>query len=174
MFNSAKLLLIPAVLLAACSQAPRTPFEAIDKFRELAAIEASAITFVESTTMINSPHGDLKVDLYQDAEGRKYFIEPLTNTLVEFDGRNLLEGHPDPITDAAGLEQKARDFVVVAVPGFSALEDSLAYEAGDKVGTFFVSWRDETAGPSFMLPFIQVALIADGTVFAFYNTVLLR
>lgn len=163
-----------AILLVACSQAPRTPLESVDKFRELAAIEPSAVTFLESTTMGNSPRGDLKVDLYVDGEGRKYFIEPLTNTLVEFDGRALLEGHSDPITDAASLERKAKDFVYATIPGFSALEDALAYEAAGKVGTFFVSWRGEIAEGASMPPFIQVALTSDGTLFAFYNTVILH
>jgi hypothetical protein len=171
---NAKICPIMALLLVACSHAPRTPLESIDNFRELAAIEASAITFVESATMGNSPQGDLMVDLYKDAEGRKYFTEPLTNTLVEFDGRNLLQEHLDPIMDAAGLERKAKNFVYAAVTGFSAVEDSLTYEAGGKVGTFFVTWRDAARDLSLMPPFIQVALTADGTVFAFYNTVLVR
>jgi hypothetical protein len=64
--------------------------EAIDAIRVLFDLPQLPLEFVEMTTMINSPNGDLAVALYQDAEGRKYSIVPGRNQVVEIDARAVL------------------------------------------------------------------------------------
>src|SRR3990170_4012622 len=91
--NKSKAFLASALFLFACSSAgPRanSPLEAIEQIRELAGFLSSTLRYVETTTMINSPNGDLQVDLYQDEEGRKYFVDPTTYIVVEMDARDLL------------------------------------------------------------------------------------
>lgn len=85
-------LVLPLVLFdcSGNSPAPDSAIEALGRIRSLAGFPYSQLTYVETTIMVNSPNGDLQVDLYQDEEGRKFFIEPSSNTVVEIDARNLL------------------------------------------------------------------------------------
>src|SRR3990172_5525549 len=92
--NMPKAFLALVLFLFACSSAgPRanSPLEAIEQIRELAGFPSSTLRYVETTTMINSPNGDLRVDLYQDEEGRKFFVDPTTYTVVEIDARNVMD-----------------------------------------------------------------------------------
>ena len=124
--------------------------------------------------MVNSPTGDLQVDLYQDEEGRKFFVDPTTYIVVEMDARDLLvysAGAPNSLLlSKAELERKAEEFVRAAIPEFSSVENSLSYEAGEKVDVYFFTWRVANTKNFFMPPFIQVGLTSSGDLFAFYNT----
>jgi len=127
--------------------------------------------------MINSPHGDLKVECYQDEEGRKFYVEPATNLVVEMDARDLLGvGHSggelgDQVLPQAELEDRAEEFVRAVIPEFSSLQDDLEYEVGGKVDNFFFTWRLTTNQVYFMPPFIQVGMTNRGEMFAYYNTI---
>jgi hypothetical protein len=168
-----------ALLLAACSSAnslAKSPLGAIEQIRTLAGFPKSTVSFVETTTMINSPNGDLQVDLYQDEEGRKFFVDPSTNTVVEIDARDLMPNTHSGIVPVgvaisqAELEKRAEVFVRLAVPNFPSLENSLSYEAGEKGDLSFFTWRVSTTQTYFMPPFVQVGLTSNGDIFAFYNT----
>jgi hypothetical protein len=175
-----KVFLALSLLLCACSSArpaANSPLEAIEQIRILAGFPKSTVSFVETTTMINSPNGDLQVDLYQDEEGRKFFVDPGTNTVVEIDARDLMIAMHSPTQPTAvtmtstELERRAKAFMHAAIPNFSSLEGSLTYEAGAKVNTFFFTWRAANPENSFMPPFIQVAMTGNGDIFGFINTV---
>ncbi len=178
-YGKLKVYTVLGLLLCACSTTPSgisSPLETIDKVRALAGYPQSDVVFVETTTMINSPNGDLKVDLYEDEDGRKFFIEPGTSTLVEIDARNLLEGnHSETASTGAALSQpelaeRAEQFVRSAVPEFTAAQSDLIYEAGAKGDMFFFTWRSDVKNV-FMPPFIQVGITSNGDLFAFYNTI---
>src|SRR3972149_7638711 len=104
-------------LLACSSASPAftSPQEAIENIQNLAGFPESTLSYIETTRMSNSPKGDLQVALYQDQEGRKYYVEPSTNTVVEIDARNLLDSpadaQPGPAYDQTELGSKANEFV---------------------------------------------------------------
>ncbi len=88
------ILILIAVSIMSCSQpasSPASPQEAIDIARPAAGFPQSDLTDMGTTTMSNSPQGDLPVEQYQDGEGRIFYVEPETNTVVEIDARALLE-----------------------------------------------------------------------------------
>jgi hypothetical protein len=145
---------------------------AIDALRALFDLPQLPLEFVEITTMINSPYGDLAVALYQDAEGRKYSIVPGKNQVVEIDARAVLAS----ISPAASslsqdeLRLKAEAFVQAAIPDFESRRPGLAYEAGAKGDNYFFDWRAVTSSGATMPPFVQIGLHKSGELFAYYNT----
>lgn len=177
--NSSAFLLATILFITACSvpqPSPASPEEAINEFQAAAGFQQTDLTFVESSTMGNSPRGNLPVNLYQDPDGRKYFVDPSSNTLVEMDARTLLGTHANDqseMLDQAALETRAEALVRSVIPEFSALQNELTFEAGGKVDNYFFSWKLPIEPGATMPPFIQVAYTAQGELFAFYNTVAL-
>ena len=163
--------------VSACSSPTHSSVEAIQQIQELAGFPASKFTYIEMTTMINSPHGDLKVECYQDEEGRKFYVEPANNIVVEMDARDLLgvgrSGGElgDQVLPQAELEGRAEEFVRAVIPEFSSLQGDLEYDVGGKVDNFFFTWRLATNQVYFMPPFIQVGMTNRGEMFAYYNTI---
>ena len=173
-------LFVNSLLFASSCSSPAasSPIEAIERIQELAGFPPSELIYIGTTNMANSPHGDLQVKLYQDQEGRKFYVEPATNTVVEIDARDLLgvvrseSGTSGPVLSQADLASRAEEFVRSAVPEFSSLQAGLDYEAGEKGGDyFFFVWRATTDEIYFMPPFIQVVITNRGEMFAYYNTV---
>lgn len=166
------------LLISCTSPTASSPLEAVQRIANLAGYSPSELTYIETTTMINSPHGNLKVDLYQDEQGRKFYFDPNTNTVVEIDGRDLL-GRTHSASEVssfslAELASRAEDFVKAAVPEFLSQRDSLDYEASQKGDLFFFDWRMSPDPSFFMPPFIQVGLTNTGEMFAYYDTLYLR
>lgn len=180
--KSTALLFIAFLLFVVSCSAPKanTPIEAIQRIQNLAGFPVTTLTYIETTFMANSPQGDLPVDLYQDEQGRKFYVEPATNIVVEMDARDLLgvihsDGEiGDQLFTQSELENQVEEFVRVAVPEFSSLLGDLDYEAGGKVDNFFFTWRLATDEVYFMPPFIQVGMTNRGEMFAYYNTVTIR
>lgn len=174
-----KIFLVSVLFLFACSGVmpqANSPFEAIEQIQTLAGFPKSDVNYIGTTTMGNSPDGHLEVDLYQDEAGRKFFVDPNANIVVEIDARDLLPVHSPAATNAvaistAELEKRAGAFVRSAVPNFSSLESDLSYEAGAKGDNFFFTWRMSGTQIYFMPPFIQVAMTSSGDIFAFINTI---
>lgn len=173
-----KVLLMLAFLLACSGVKPQasSALEAIEQIRMLAGFPKSTVIYVGTTTMANSPAGHLEVELYQDESGRKFFLDPSINTVVEIDARDLFVAMRSPnatealTLSAAELEKRAGEFVRSAVPNFSSLESDLSYEAGAKGNNLFFTWRALGTQIYFNPPFVQVALTSSGDIFAFINT----
>ncbi len=164
--------------ITACGGQPQvaaTPQEAIETARTVLGYSDSTLSEIGQTRMLNSPSNELQVMQYQDEEGRSYYVVPGSNLLVEVDGRALIGSiwmsQPGEPLSAEALAQRAEDIAGALVPGFEKLKDKLTYEAGEKGEFVFYNWRAPIEKGQFMPPFIQVAMSADGTVFAFYNTV---
>jgi hypothetical protein len=146
--------------------------EAIDALRALFDLPQLPLEFVEMTTMINSPNGDLAVALYQDAEGRKYSVAPGKNQVVEIDARAVLASI-SPVASSLSqeaLRAKAESFVQAAIPDFESMQAGLAYEAGVKGDNYFFDWRAANSPGTIMPPFVQIGLHKSGELFAYYNT----
>jgi hypothetical protein len=166
-----------ASIVASCSSPNSqagSPIEAIEQIRALAGFTESELTFIETTEMANSPHGDLKVDLYQDEEGRKFYVEPGARIVVEIDARNLMGIRSANMgsTSSAQLEEEARKLILAAVPEFSSFENSLQCETGEKVDAFFYDCREPIDQGAFMPRFIQVGFTTDGEMFGYINQLL--
>ncbi|MCL5428704.1 MAG: hypothetical protein M1347_02720 [Chloroflexi bacterium] len=180
MKKSIVFLFVNSLLFASSCSAPTasSPIAAIQRIQELAGFPPSELNYIETTNMANSPHGDLQVELYQDQEGRRFYVEPATNTVVEIDARDSPGiarsgiGTSGPVLTQADLASRAEEFVRAAIPEFSSLQAGLDYEAGEKGGDyFFFVWRAATDEIYFMPPFIQVGITNRGEMFAYYNTV---
>jgi hypothetical protein len=173
-------LMLMALLAGACSNAFQnagTPEEAIEIARIAAGFPKSDLTDIGTTTMNNSPWGDLPVKKYQDDQGRIFFVEPKSNTVVEIDARALLndvhgESNVQPLSEAE-LSSRAAEIVQAIISDFESIKSQLRYEQGEKVDVYFYSWYGQIAEGAFMPPFIQVGLTDTGELFAYYNTVTL-
>jgi hypothetical protein len=126
--------------------------------------------------MINSTSGDLPVALYVDREGREFFVEPQTDTVVEMDARDLLASIPvsAPAIPEAQARDRVKQMLTVAIPNFTSLSQNLTYEEGGKVDNYFFNWYGNMSAGDFNRPFIQVGMYKSGFIFAYYNTVSLK
>jgi hypothetical protein len=165
-----------AALLAACAapaaspSATPTAAQAIEQFQSAVALPASPVEFVETTAMINSPAGNLSVDIYQDQSGRKFSFDPVTNQVVELDARSLLSSL-SPNADAlslAKLREKAQTLALAYTPNLASLD--LTYTENQKGDLYFFDWRGQRTGNNVNGPFVQVALHTSGDLIAYYNT----
>jgi hypothetical protein len=152
---------------------------AIEKIRAALELPQLPIEFIETTGMINSPTGSLQVTIYQDPEGRKYSVEPITNQVVEIDARALLptshETSPStPTFSGEELEAKAMQYMRAAIPDFDNLQSSWEYLDGGKIDNFFFSWYEKMTPGDLNRPFAQIGLHKSGVLFAYYNTLLLN
>ena len=145
---------------------------AIDTVRTTLGLPLNALEFVGEGSMLNSPSGDLKVAIYQDAQGRRYFLDPQSGRVVEIDARALLPGRSEEVQaeSAQVLESLAGAYAQQLVPDFEARSASLAYEAGDKGDHYFFTWYGEINPGDMNRPFLQFGLHNDGMLFAYYNT----
>ncbi|HUS83505.1 MAG TPA: hypothetical protein VMX56_00050 [Anaerolineales bacterium] len=148
--------------------------QAIESLQRQLNIPPSSIEFIETTTMINSPNGDMVVALYQDSQGRRYLVEPATNRVVEMNARSLIPSFPLTAT-ALGLSMEdlritAEQFIAATTDDFPALMLGLAYEEGTKGDFYFYNWRDERASASMNRPFAQIGIHKSGELIAYYNT----
>ncbi len=165
----------PSNLSSPEQDAQATQIEAIDAIRALFGLPELPLEFIEMTTMINSPNGDLSVALYQDAEGRNYSVEPESNLVVEIDARaapSSLSSGALPLSQDA-LRTKAETFIRGAIPDFESKRAGLAYEAGVKEDNYFFTWRAANSSGAINAPFVQIGLYKSGELFAYYNTLTL-
>jgi len=146
--------------------------EAIDAVRGALELPDLPLAFVNQTGMVNAPEPGLPVAMYSDNEGRKYYVAVESNTVVEIDGRALLSGHSPARSGvtAADLRARADRMARAAFPQGAFLLPLLAYEEGQKGNNYFFTWRDDSAPVSFNRPFMQLAFVGDGQLFAYYNT----
>lgn len=169
------ILMIALSLLTGCTPARKTaatPQDAINEIRKALELPQLPLEFVETTGMINSPSGRLKVDVYQDSEGRLYSVEPATNQVVEIDARAVLSSLPLNPTALPPEEIKAKvmAYVNAAVPNFKSLQSSLNYQEGEKIDNYFFEWNRSTKPGNMNRAFLQIGIHNSGVLFAYYNT----
>jgi len=155
---------------------PADKTEAIASIRKFLGEPGLTLTATELTNMINSPDGNLQVWRYEDAGGRSYFIDAVTNRLVQIDPPPGF-GHPSQVLySATALENEAERLMTENMPEFLDLRAGLVYTANSKSGTiYFFRWDDPNAtGFKMNRPFAQVALAVDGTMVSYYNTLGLK
>jgi hypothetical protein len=171
------LLIVPALAGCSANQDPtKKQIQAIDAIRTRLDLPKLPLTFVELTTMLNSPSGNLLVNNYQDSAGRKYFVNLETNLVVEIDARAVLSNLP---SGAASLSEEnitalAQKYISATIPNFKAQQAKWSYETGNKGDNYFFSWYDDNNPTAFNRPFVQVGLQKSGVLFAYYNTLLLE
>jgi hypothetical protein len=184
-FQSSRFFLAVAALiialpgLAGCSSeqdAAQPPVEAINHLRTALDLPQNALVYVETTTDANSPNGNLQVALYQDADGRKYFVDPISNQVVEMDARALLDklAPLTPSLSGDSIRAMALRFMSAAMPGFDTLQARWAYEEGGKVDNFFFTWTDPGATGASNPTRAQIGIHRSGLLFAYYNTLILE
>jgi hypothetical protein len=149
--------------------------EAINVLRTQLELPKKPLEFVETSIYSNSPRGDLQVAVYQDSEGRKFYVDPLTNQVVEMDARPLLE-NISPLASSLSdndLWAKAHQFIAAVIPDFETLQTGWMYEAGNKGDNYFYVWSGKMAPGETNLPRAQIALHRSGLLFGYTNTLLL-
>jgi hypothetical protein len=168
-----------ALTLAGCSPKQNSTDQqigAIDAIRLKLDLPGLPLKYIGITDMINSPSGGLKVAQFQDTQGRNYFVDPLTDQVVEIDARSLLPGiSPQaPLMSEADITAQAQKFIAAAIPGFATLQAGWSYEAGNKGDNYFFSWYGQSPAGAMNRPFAQIAIQKSGLLFAYYNTLLLE
>jgi hypothetical protein len=172
--------LIPTVTPAPISTVTLAPLtvppqiSAIEKIRTDLELPRSALSFVEKKRMANSSGGNLEVLVYQDADGRKYSVDPEANQVVEIDARILLPRHGDASPQTFSLEvlkARALKYMPAVIPDFENRKSAWRYEEGGKGGdTFFFTWYGDIKPGAMNRPFIQLGFHKNGLLFAYYNT----
>jgi hypothetical protein len=153
-------------------QSSNQPSDAINTIRFALELPELPLEFVETTRMLNSPSGDLQVEVYQDSEGRKYSIYPVINQVVEIDASSILLSISPDIKSLSSdeLKAKALNYTNAVIPDFDTLQSSLVYEGGEKGDNYFYSWYGEMQSGYMNRPFLQIGMNKSGILFAFYNT----
>jgi hypothetical protein len=116
---------------------------------------------------------------YVDAGGSRYLIDLPTGRLAEIDAG--LASHPEvPATEVKSMDELrsiAERFAEANSSRLAELNPSLTYEEGCKISLCFFRWdaRDlpidwSSTNWALMPPFLQVGLLTDGQVAAYYNT----
>jgi hypothetical protein len=172
-------LIITAFALVACSpeQDSTDPqAKAINEIRKALEIPALPLTYVETTTMVNSPDGGWEVAIYQDDAGRKYSVTPQTNHVVEIDARSLLQSIPSTMHSLSPNELKAKvmEYATATISDFDSLQASLQFEEGTKGDNYFFTWYAEMSSGSMNRQLVQIGLHKSGILFAYYNTLQLE
>jgi hypothetical protein len=184
--KSRRRFVIPAVftfilvflMLAGCAseQDPaHLQIEAINILRNRLQLPKIPLEYVETMFYSNSHSGNLQVAVFQDTEGRKYFVDPQTNQVVEMDARVLLN-NISPLASVLSEEQlraKAQKIIAAAIPSFETLRTNWVYEEGGKIDNYFYSWYSQEAAGSSDRPRAQIALHRTGLLFAYSNTLTL-
>ena len=173
-------LFIPLIVLVymGCSSTLSPTYqqlEAIYTIRTIMELPELPLEFIKTTGMINSPSGNLKVALYQDPDGRKFYFDPETNQVVEIDARSILSDIP---TNTASMSEKdlkvrAVEYITAIIPDFESLHKNWMYEEGNKGDYYFFTWYSEIEPGAMNRPFAQIGLHKSGVLFAYYNTLLL-
>jgi hypothetical protein len=167
-----------SLVLAGCGleQPPANPqIGGINTLRTQLELPKLPLEYVETTFDSNSPSGSLQVEVYQDSAGRKFFVDPITNQVVEMDARALLD-KISPLASVLTEDQvraKAQKLIAAAIPGFETLQTNWVYEEGGKIDNYFFTWVDENTAGSSNRPRAQIALHRTGLLFAYYNTIIL-
>ena len=178
LFPAVLLLFFAVPVLAGCSSEQETvspQIKAINDLRSALDLPTVSLEYVEMTTDINSPNGNLQVALYQDAAGRKFFVDPASNQVVEMDARALLD-KLSPLTVSLSDENiraRALRFITAAMPGFESLQTRWTYEEGNKGDNFFFTWTDPGASGKSNPTRAQIAIQRSGLLFAYYNSLIL-
>ena len=168
-------LILAATVLAGCSSkqdATSKQLQAIDTIRTILELPKSKLVFVEMTGMTNSPSGDLQVALYQDVEGRQYFVNPATNLVVEIDARSMLSAIPAgaALLSETEITNKVQKYISATIPNCKASQARWSYEACNKGDNYFFSWYADLQPGSMNRPFAQIGYNRSGILFAYYNT----
>jgi hypothetical protein len=182
--NNRLLLAITALLLAfpslaGCSteQDPLLPqVRAINTLRTALDLPQNALQYIETTTDSNSPDGNLQVAVYQDADGRRYCVDTLSNQVVQMDARSLLDtiAPLTPSLSEDAIRAKALRLMLAAMPGFDTLQTGWAYEEGGKVDNYFFTWVDPGVTGGSNPTKVQIGIHKSGLLFAYYNTLILE
>jgi hypothetical protein len=175
---AAILIILASLVLAGCGseQVPANPqIGAINSLRTQLELPKLPLEYVETTFYSNSPSGNLQVEVYQDTQGRKFFVDPISNLVVEMDARALLD-KISPLASVLSEEQvrvKAQKLIAAAIPGFETLRINLRYEEGGKTDNYFFTWYDDNAAGSSNPSRAQIALHRTGLLFGYENTLTL-
>ncbi|MGA2503412.1 MAG: hypothetical protein ABSG01_04910 [Anaerolineales bacterium] len=174
---TALFIFITSLVLNGCG-AEQTPANlqigAINTLRTQLELPKTPLEFVEMTTDANSP-ATMLVAVYQDMDGRRFSVDPVTYQVVEMDARALL-AKVSPLATVLSEEQirtKALRLIAAAIPDFATLQTNWAYEEGGKIDNYFFNWYGEMAAGEFNRPFAQIAIYKTGLVFGYYNTLML-
>jgi hypothetical protein len=145
---------------------------AINALRPILGLPDLPLTFVETTHMANSPDGRLQVEHYDDSEGRKFYVDPQTNLVVEIDARNKFSPRPTPgpVLTSGELLEKAMRIAQAVIPNYEATLSVLTYEDSNKGPNYFYDWRDYNQPVVMMPPFVQIGLYESGELFGYINT----
>jgi hypothetical protein len=168
---------IAALVMSGCGSeqtSDNLQIGAINMLRTQLGLPKTSLEFVEMTTDGNSPT-TMQVAVYQDADGRRFSVDPVTYQVVEMDARALLD-KISPLASVLTEDQvraKALKLISAAIPNFESLQSKWVYEEGGKIDNYFFNWYGEMAAGAFNRPRAQIAIHRTGLVFGYYNTLML-
>jgi hypothetical protein len=172
------ILLLGSLVLSGCApeqNSTQPQITAINSLRNQLELPKKPLEFVETSFYPNSPSGNLQVAVYQDSDGRKYYVDTLTNQVVEMDARALLDTI-SPLASVMSEEElraKAQRLFKATIPNFESLQANWTYDEGGKVDNYFYNWYSGVAAGSSNPARAQIALHSTGFLFGYENTLIL-
>ncbi len=173
-------MILGTILVTACASqtivttqpAENPQLIAINNFRVVLGLPNLPLGSKGTEYMSNAPTSGLSVAIYVDSAGRRFSVEPNSNTVVEMDARDLLSSIPAnaPVISANVLKARALRIANTVSPGFDSLLPSLNDNSGNKGDNYFFDWRKPISPNQMMPPFIQIGIHKSGLIFAYYNT----
>lgn len=163
-------------LVSTSQPADNPQVAAINSLRAVLGLPNLTLESKGANTMINSPSGSLSVEVYVDSEGRRFSVEPQSNTVVEMDARNLLASIPAnaPSVPQDELKTKALAIAKAITPNFDSLLPGLTDNSGGKGDYYFFDWRKPASPNEMIPPFLQIGFDKSGLIFAYINTLSLK
>lgn len=148
---------------------------------------ATVRTFMNSTDLTLTYSGNSanpynengpRIDYYADSQGNEYWIDRVSNRLVQMGPAASASPTPQQARsearkDVATLREKAMAIAGAQMPNFAEIRSTLhPLEDNKEKEVYFFRWDDSSSpiAEFDMPPFLQVGLNADGSVASFTNT----
>ena len=144
---------------------------AVESIRAFIGSVNADLAFQEMTSTINSPNAELLVGVYMDGLGGLYSVDPNSYKVVDIDPSPIRTMQGEPLA-LEQLRKIAEERAAEEVPGFGEIRESLSYEEGNKLDTFFFRWEAVNREWKYTPPIFQVGIRADGKLLTYINTLL--
>ncbi len=142
--------------------------EAMANIRTLTDQPDLQLSFQEVTV---DPNANLrKAIIFIDSQGTQYWVDFLTNNVLEYTLVSPPEVDRTQLKDQQELSIIAENFALQNSVMYAMLRDGLRYEEGSKGDIYFFRWENRNVAWQTMPPLLQIGVNANGEIVSYINT----
>ncbi len=142
--------------------------EAMANIKSLTGQPDLQLSFQEVTV---DPNANLrKAIVFIDSQGTQYWVDFLTNDVLEFTLTSFPEVDRTQLKDQQELRVIAENFALQHSVIFARLRDELRYEEGNKGDIYFFRWENRNVKWQTMPPLLQIGVNTNGKIVSYINT----